>query len=121
MTDQSDVVDSSSPDKIGKAIKKVNDTPGLRSKPGLAALQYIFVAPKHQVGFNELRKNMQSTLEAHFGHYCKRVAELIGDDKPREFALTDSLDDQGERIIRLKSAVVLALEKYPWLLDEPDW
>jgi len=105
----SDVVDDSSPATIRAAIRRVNQTPGLRIRPGTRALWRIFKAPGHSLSLAELEPEFKA-LALHFGWFCRRVAEELGEENPREFSLTNkSRDHNGILVLTLKPSVVIAM------------
>ncbi len=103
------IVDDAPPVMIAQAIKTVNNTPGLRIKTGLEALWVIYKAPQHQIDRSHLQEKF-GAFNAHFGWFCRRVAEQVGDTEPGEFALVDqSTGAEGQTIFTLKPSVVLAM------------
>jgi hypothetical protein len=104
------IVDASEPAAIAKAIKLVNQTPGLRIRTGAEALWRIFKAPGHTLARSELEKEF-GALDLHFGWFCRRVAEELGVDDPDTFALCDSSkDEDGDQLLTLKHSVVVAFQ-----------
>jgi hypothetical protein len=102
------LIDSSEPAAIARAIKKVNQTPGLRIKPGADALWRLLKAPEHALSRSDLEKEF-GALDLHFGWFCRRVAEELGVSNPDTFALVDSSKSaDGDQILTLKPSVVAA-------------
>lgn len=101
----SDIVDRASIKDITAAIKKVNATPGLRITTGMQALVRIYQSPGHTISRKALEEEF-GAMDLHFGWFCRRVAELLGDRDPAPLALTD--DVSGSLI--LKPSVVAALK-----------
>jgi hypothetical protein len=103
------IVDASDPKAIVAAIKTVNQTPGLRIEPGARALFRLFQAPGHTLTRPELEKEF-GALDLHFGWFCRRVAEELGEIDPDSFALVDSIrEDDGTQRLTLKPSVVEAM------------
>jgi hypothetical protein len=103
-------VDAASPDAIARAIKRVNQTPGFRIKPGAGALWALFNAPDHTLSRVALKKEF-GALDLHFGWFCRRVAEELGIDDPPPFALANSTVDADGQRLTLKPAVVSAMDQ----------
>ncbi|MDF2117754.1 hypothetical protein PY365_19425 [Roseiarcaceae bacterium H3SJ34-1] len=107
------IVDSSSPEQIAKAIRTVNQTPGLRIQPGIDALWALYNAPGHSMKRSEI-DDKYGAFDLHFGWFCRRVAEELGANNPDVLALVDYSDDNvGTQILTLKPSVVAALSKKP--------
>lgn len=103
------VVDRSPPEAVAKAIRHVNQTPALRIRTGAEALWALFKSPGHSMTRKELDKAF-GALELHFGWFCRRVAEELGDDNPDALALVDhGTSPDGEQTLVLKASVVAAL------------
>lgn len=103
------VVDASSPQRTGDAIRFVNKTPGLRIQPGIDALWTLYRAPNHTMLRSEI-ETRYGALDLHFGWFCRRVAEELGANNPDVLALVDySTDDAGQQLLTLKPAVAAAL------------
>jgi hypothetical protein len=103
------IVDNRSPDEVWEAIHYVNTTPGLRIEPGYSALLDLFGSQNHSLPVKKLAEKY-GMFNAHFGWFCRRVAERLGDEEPRPFALTDaSKDHHGTKVLTLKPTVVQAL------------
>ena len=98
-------VDGATVEEVTAALKKVNRTPGLKIKTGTQALVRIYQSPGHSIARQALEKEF-GALDLHFGWLCRRVAELLGDDEPEAFALTDI----NKGMITLKPSVVAALK-----------
>ncbi len=75
------LVDESTPAAIAKAIKHVNQTPGLRIKPGIEALWALYRAPGHTLPRQMIEKEF-GAFDLHFGWFCRRVAEELGAENP---------------------------------------
>jgi hypothetical protein len=108
MSTSKTVVDSAPPDEIAKAIKKVNQTPGLRIRTGAEALWTLYKAPSHSM----LRSQMDEkfgALDLHFGWFCRRVAEELGANDPDTLALVDSSDSGAKQVLTLKASVAAAM------------
>lgn len=104
------MVDSSSPERVGRAIKKVNQTPGLRIKSGADPLWALYKAPEHTLRRVELEAKF-GAFDLHFGWFCRRVAEELGANKPDVLALVDyAVDEHGKQILTLKPAVVAGMD-----------
>jgi hypothetical protein len=104
-----DLVDDCEPSAIGAAVAKVSRTPGLRIRPGEEAKWDLYDAPDRTLPRNELKAKYRA-LNAHFGMFCRRVVEELGDLQPRPFALADSsTDDAGRALLTLKPTVVAAI------------
>jgi hypothetical protein len=101
----SDIVNRASIEDITSAIKKVNSTPGLRITTGMQALVRVYQSPRHAISRKALEDEF-GAMDLHFGWFCRRVAELLGDRDPSPLALTD--DVSGSLV--LKPSVVAALE-----------
>lgn len=103
------IVDKSTTAEVTAAIKRVNQTPGLRIKPGTEALWALYKAPNHTLP----RQVIDSTFGAfdlHFGWFCRRVAEELGVEEPDTLALVDrSQAEDGSELLTLKPSVVAAL------------
>lgn len=107
MGHETTVVDFASPDAVAAAIKKVNQTPGLRIEPGINALWTIHKAGK--IRRTDLEKQF-GALDLHFGWFCRRVAEELGANEPDALALVDYLDDaEGYQVLSLKPSIAAAL------------
>ena len=103
------LVDNSSPAEIANAIDTVNQTPGLRIKPGYDALIALFQAPAHSLPLKTLQQKYRG-LNAQFGWFCGHVARQLGESAPDRFALVNySKSDSGAQLLTLKPAVVAAL------------
>lgn len=106
-------VDSSSPEQIAKAILKVNSTPGLRIQPGIEALWTLFNGPNHTMLRSEMNAKY-GAFDLHFGWFCRRVAEELGETSPDVLALVNySVDANGAQLLTLKASVVAALSRNP--------
>ncbi|HJU18490.1 MAG TPA: hypothetical protein VJ770_18725 [Stellaceae bacterium] len=106
-----DIVDACSSEEIKAAIKIVNRTLGLRSKVGLEALWLLFKAPKHTLSHQELADRFKAP-GWHFGWFCRRIAEELGDENPSEYALTDRWTaEDGTLMLTLKPSVVAAMSR----------
>lgn len=102
-------VDLSTPASIAAAIKLVNQTPGLRIKPGIDALWALYTAPHHTLPRQKLEQDF-GAFDLHFGWFCRRVAEKLGVNNPDTLALVDrSQADDGSELLTLKASVVAAL------------
>jgi hypothetical protein len=102
-------IDSCSPEAVENAIRKVNQTPGLRIRPGAEALWALFNAPSHALRRAELEAKF-GALDLHFGWFCRRVAEELGASNPDTFALVDyKVDGEGNQVFALKPTVVAAM------------
>lgn len=106
-----DTIDTSSPEAISQAIKKVNQTPGLRDRTGIEALWHVFYSPDHTMPYDELVAQFGAP-NLHFGWFCRRVAELLGANNPAEYALMNhSTSADGKTLLlTLKPSVVAALK-----------
>lgn len=105
----SSVVDSSSPAEIKAAIMSVQADPQKRSEVGIKALWALFRAPDRTLPHDQLVTEFKAP-EWHFGWFCKRVAEDLGDNDPTEYALTDRWTaPDGRWMLRLKPSVVKAM------------
>ena len=103
------VVDTSSPELIAKAIKKINATPGLRIEPGIKALWDIYNAPDHAMTRSAI-ETKYGAFDLHFGWFCRRVAEELGANNPDVLALVDyTADESGSQLLKLKPSVVAAM------------
>jgi len=101
------IVDTAAPANIAKAIKKVNQTPGLRIKTGAEALWALYKAPNHSLSRIDLDEKF-GALDLHFGWFCRRVAEELGANEPNSFALVDC--SENNQILTLKPSVVAAMQ-----------
>jgi hypothetical protein len=107
MGHETTVVDFASPEAVAAAIKKVNQTPGLRIEPGINALWTIHKAG--QIRRKDLEKQY-GAFDLHFGWFCRRVAEELGANDPDALALVDySTDDEGYQVLSLKASIAAAL------------
>jgi hypothetical protein len=105
-----DRVDSSSPKQIADAIKTVNQTPSLRNQVGATILWDLYDAPNHTLSRAEIEAKHGDVLDLHFGWYCRRVAEELGDENPPAFALTNHLIENGKpQVLTLKPSVIAAM------------
>ncbi len=103
------VVDTATPDAIAAAIQKVQRTPELRSKHGITALWKVYNAPEHRIRRTDLAEQIGG-VDLHFGWFCRRVAEELGDAAPDALALVDYvMDDTGNQFLSVKPNVVAAL------------
>jgi hypothetical protein len=113
MSKETTVVDSSPPEVIARAIKKVNQTPGLRIRTGTEALWKLFKAPGHALPRSEMEESF-GALDLHFGWFCRRVAEELGANAPNALALVDcSTTEHEDQLLTLKSSVVAAMAGAP--------
>ena len=109
MGTQITVVDKASPKEIRDAIKKVNQTPGLRIKTGADALWAMFNAPNHSMSRAAVDAKF-GAFDLHFRRFCRRVAEELGANEPDVLALVDySIPGTGDQILTLKPSVVAAM------------
>ena len=103
------IVDTSSPLAIHAAIRSVNSDPQRRSRYGLDVLWRLYKAPDHSL-LRSAIDTRDGVLNLHFGWFCKRVAEELGDKNPDALALVDYSDDaNGRQVLTLKPSVVAAL------------
>ncbi|WP_202620598.1 hypothetical protein [Methylocystis heyeri] len=102
------IVDTSAPDLIVKAIKRVNSTPGLRIQPGIEALWALYQAPEHSMLRSDIERQF-GAFDLHFGWFCRRVAEELGADQLDVLALVDYHDGEDGQLLTLKSSVVAAI------------
>jgi hypothetical protein len=110
MGTQTTIVDKASSTAIAAAIKKVNQTPGLRIRTGAEALWTLFRAPNHSMARGELDKRF-GAFDLHFGWFCRRVAEELGVSEPDALALVDYSNGKGAtQVLTLKSSVVAAMQ-----------
>jgi hypothetical protein len=105
------VVDSSLPEEIRKAIEKVINTPGLRNKRGTEIFNRFLNAPKNEIARYTLWTEFGAgPLSLHFGKFCRNVATQLGEADPGPYALTDIYAAaEGEGMLRLKPSVVEAM------------
>jgi hypothetical protein len=103
-------VDASSWVQIAKAIQKVNQSPGPRTRNGADALWKLYQAPNHTLARADLEKEF-GALDLHFGWFCRRVAEELGANNPDALTLVNSSQDEnGSQSFTLKSSVVAAIK-----------
>ncbi len=70
----------------------------------------IFKAADYTLSRSQLEAKF-GALDLHFGWFCRRVAEELGDVETDSFALCNSAKDAaGEQILTLKRSVVAALD-----------
>jgi hypothetical protein len=101
MGKETTIVDTSDPESIAKAIRKVNATPGLRIQPGIDALWDIYNAPHHTMTRASIEKKY-GAFDLHFGWFCRRVAEELGANNPDVLALVDyTTDESGLQVLKL--------------------
>lgn len=103
------IVDQSSVDAIATAIRRVNQTPGLRIRTGADALWALYGAPDHTLTRHQLEQKF-GALDLHFGWFCRRVAEELGAEQPDAFALVNQRGAGADQSLTLKRAVVAAME-----------
>ena len=109
MGKETTIVDTSDPQSIARAIRKVNVTPGLRIQPGIDALWALYEAPDHTMTRSSIEKEY-GAFDLHFGWFCRRVAEELGANNPDVLALVDyAADEAGSQVLKLKASVVAAL------------
>jgi hypothetical protein len=104
------IVDTSDPESIVRAIQKIKTTPGLRIKPGFDALRALYNAPGHTMIRSAIEKEY-GAFDLHFGWFCRRAAEELGDSDPDALALVDyATDEAGSQLLTLKPSVVAAMK-----------